>query len=117
MSHGTTPTTDAKIHALLRRSGWLEPERDAPGAPTASATEPVDTVSRPAPRKPPQRGIFRRPGTLAQVPPFCHAPATTSPEEAALIAARALGIPQDDTLGRWVLLLQFQRAAKTTKGK
>ena len=107
--------TDAKIRGMLRRSGWPEPERDAPGLPPARAAAPVDTVGHPAPKKTPQRGISRKPGTLAQVPPYCHAPADASPEEAAVIAARVLGIPQDDTLARWVLLLQFRRAA-TTKG-
>ena len=107
--------TDAQIHALLRRSGWPEPERDAPGLPTARAAVPVDTVGHPAPKK--RRGANRgKSCTLAEIPPFCHAPATATPEQAALAAARALGIPQDDTLGRWVLLLQFRRALKTTKG-
>ena len=109
----TAKDPDDQIRDLLRRSGWPEPERDAPGLPTASAAVSVDTVSHPAPRKPPQRGISRRPGTLAEVPPFCHAPATATPEQAAVIAARALGVPHDDTLGRWVLLLQLQRAANT----
>lgn len=108
--------TDDQIRNMLRRSGWPEPERDAPGAPTASATEPVDTVSRPAPRKPPQRGIFRKPGTLGGVPPFCYTTPDMTPEECAVRAADALRIPTTDTLGRWVLLLQFRRAL-TTKGK
>ena len=98
--------TDDQIRNMLRRSGW----------PTAPAAAPADAVGRPAPQKP-RRGIFRRPGTLGGVPPYCFAPAGASPEEAAVAAANALSIPQDDTLGRWVLLLQFQRAAKTAKGK